>query len=353
MRISTSVFAALTLALSSTVWAQDKLTVGSNAPGLDIEEWVKGSETSIENGKVYVVEFWATWCGPCKQSIPHLTSLQKEFADEGLTIIGISTDTETEKVAPFVRAQAGKMDYTVAVDRRGGTARAWMEAAGKQGIPCAFIVDRQGKVAFIGNPHPQANEGFETALKQVMSGRFDPALQKSAEPGMKAARTARKENNWRMALKHYDEVIAVDGRIFAPLAGEKFEMMLVDMKDKAGAYKYATDTLIAKTFANDAEALRMMADKIATDPKIDPADRDLDVALAAAEASLKVAGPNNAQSLATLAMVRFSRGEVAQAIDLQKQAWMQASSKHKADYRRTLNTYQEASQRTSMITPKK
>jgi tetratricopeptide (TPR) repeat protein len=170
---------------------------------------------------------------------------------------------------------------------------------------------------------------------------------------LKAARTARKENNWRLALKHFDEVIALDGRVFAPVAYERFEMMLVDMKDKTGAYKYVTDTLIARTFAADAEALRMVAETITISPKIDPNDRDMDVALVAALAAQKVAGPTNAQALHTLAMVRFNRGEVTQAIDLQKQAWMQASAKHKADYRRTLNTYQEANQRTSMATPKK
>src|SRR6266850_7653254 len=119
MKFRTGLFAAITLAISSTGFAQTKLDVGSTAPGLDIDTWVKGDETTLSPGKVYVVEFWATWCGPCKRSIPHLTAVQKQYADDGLTIIGVSTDSEqtVDKVKPFVKTQGDKMAYTVAIDR--------------------------------------------------------------------------------------------------------------------------------------------------------------------------------------------------------------------------------------------
>ena len=67
-----------------------KLSVGDKAPPLSIEKWVKGDEvTGFEKGKVYVVEFWATWCGPCVASMPHLSALQKEYKDR-VTIIGVT-----------------------------------------------------------------------------------------------------------------------------------------------------------------------------------------------------------------------------------------------------------------------
>lgn len=338
------------LALAGAASAQETLKVGSPAPGLDIKSWVKGEQTSLQAGNVYVVEFWATWCGPCRASIPHLTELQKAYGDEGLTIIGVSTDDQktVDKVPGFVRSQGDKMSYTVAIDREGATQRAWMAAANKQGIPCAFVVDRKGKIAWIGNPHPQANEGFDETLKQVMSGRFDPKLQKQAQPALDAARSARKMRNWLLASKHYDEIVAMDANVFAAVGLEKFEMQLVDMDDRAKAYDYARNNLMGQTFASDGGALQMLAEKIAADPKIDQPKRDLDLALEAAEAARRINGMNDAKSLAVLAKVRYARGEVDQAVELQKQAYFSAAPKSKPEYKRVLASYQEAAHRASM-----
>ena len=66
------------------------LEVGSKAPALSINKWVKGNTVvGFEPGKVYVVEFWATWCAPCRRAIPHLTDLQKDLGPKGVTIVGI------------------------------------------------------------------------------------------------------------------------------------------------------------------------------------------------------------------------------------------------------------------------
>ena len=78
------------------------------APGLDIEEWVQGGEKTLEKGTVYVVEFWATWCGPCRKSIPHLSKLNDEYGDDGLVIIGVS-DEEPDTVRNFVKGQGKKL----------------------------------------------------------------------------------------------------------------------------------------------------------------------------------------------------------------------------------------------------
>jgi len=63
------------------------------AAALKISDWVKGKPVDLAAGKgkqVYVIEFWATWCGPCRTSIPHLTELQKKFKDKGVTFVGVS-----------------------------------------------------------------------------------------------------------------------------------------------------------------------------------------------------------------------------------------------------------------------
>src|SRR5437016_5002709 len=67
------------------------LKVGMNAPPIKVGEWVKGTPVNeFKPGAIYVVEFWATWCGPCKQTIPLLTQLAKEEAGK-VTVIGVST----------------------------------------------------------------------------------------------------------------------------------------------------------------------------------------------------------------------------------------------------------------------
>ena len=349
MKLRTVLCAAVALSLTAAAFAQDKkLSVGDPAPGLDIEKWVKGGETSIQPGNVYVVEFWATWCGPCKKSIPHLTQVQKDYGDQGLTIIGVAADDkDTPTVEKFVSSQGAKMGYTVGVDRSQGTKRAWFNAAGQNGIPCAFIVDRKNKIAYIGNP---LEESFDDSLKRVMSGRFDSKLEKQAQPSIAAAESARKSKNWRMASKHFDDVVALDAGVFASVALQKFEMLLVDMDDQKAAYDYARNNLLGQLFASDAGALQMLADKIATDSKIDQPKRDMDLALEAAEAARRIAGENDPNALAVVAMVRFNRGEMDQAINLQRQAYIIASPKTKPEYKRVLNTYQAAADRNASLT---
>jgi len=76
-------------AMSSLAFADDTLTIGSKAPALDVEHWVQNGEgkfskvTDFQKDKVYVVEFWATWCGPCVASMPHIVEMQKEYSEKG------------------------------------------------------------------------------------------------------------------------------------------------------------------------------------------------------------------------------------------------------------------------------
>src|SRR5688572_31415817 len=121
-------------------------SIGDVAPPLTVQNWIKGSPVKIAPGtNIYVVDFWATWCGPCLKSIPELTALQRKYADKGVIIIGIS-DEPPAKVAEFVSSQGAGMDYRVAVDPSQRSMKSWHTAFGATGIPHAFIVGTNGIV---------------------------------------------------------------------------------------------------------------------------------------------------------------------------------------------------------------
>jgi thiol-disulfide isomerase/thioredoxin len=319
------------------------LSVGDDAPGLDVETWVKG-EFNPSNANVYVVEFWATWCGPCKNSIPHLTQLQEEYADDDLTIVGISTDADSSVVKRFVQKQGMKMEYTIGVDNRRRTERNWMDKAGIKGIPAIFIVDTNGTIQFIGRP---SDEAFEDTLRKVMSGRYDLQKTEEAQPAIDGAKQFRDLNSWAEAEKHYKNAISVDNFIFARLYLELFEMLLLEQRDTVGAYKLIEEVMLTRG-SEDPELLTWLASMIATDDRITGTNRRMDVAMKLAETALSFARKkSNPLYLSTIALVHFSDEHLDEAIEWQRKAYFSAKEKEKAEYKFTLDSYRKQQQRAS------
>nr|WP_261360614.1 redoxin domain-containing protein [Aeoliella straminimaris] len=164
------------------------------APPIDIEHWVSTGDgkfeafNEFEPGKVYVVEFWATWCGPCIASMPHLAELQQHYADRGVTVVSVS-DEPLETVEKFLErdvmqsrqsAEAeGEEDapktygeltsvYCLTTDPDSSVKNDYFRAAGQTGIPCAFIVGKDGVVEWIGHPM-----GMDEPLEQVVTDSWD------------------------------------------------------------------------------------------------------------------------------------------------------------------------------------
>ena len=145
------VLGLIAMFVTAPAWA---LGIGDDAPPLMIKKWVKGEKFRLEDVKnrdIVVIEFWATWCGPCRMSIPHLTEMQEKYKDKRVRFVGISTE-DTSTVMNFVHQMGKKMDYTVACDNEHKTYDALMGAFNQNGIPHAFIIDRKGKIVWHGHP---------------------------------------------------------------------------------------------------------------------------------------------------------------------------------------------------------
>ena len=159
------------------------LTIGSKAPALDIEVWFSDREgelqhtTEFEPGKIYVLDFWATWSSPSHRWMGTYSELQDRYFKDGVQIISIS-DEDEDSVADFLELDMNDnsdmiyaeqtMNYCVATDPDRSVFADYMEAAQQTTIPTVFIVGKTGLIEWFGNPAK-----LKRNLKKVVAGKWD------------------------------------------------------------------------------------------------------------------------------------------------------------------------------------
>lgn len=149
------------------------ILAGCTTPAKTASDVPQFSLTSLEgktvamkdlSNKVVIVDFWATWCGPCREEIPHLNELYSELKGKGLEIVGISMDTDgTDGVKDFAREF--RIQYPIVM----GDEKVAESFGGIMGLPTTFVIDRKGKVAkkYIGLPPA---EGMRKIVKELVEG---------------------------------------------------------------------------------------------------------------------------------------------------------------------------------------
>jgi thiol-disulfide isomerase/thioredoxin len=133
------------------------------------DEAASSLDLSAYRGKVVVVDFWASWCGPCRRSFPWLDAMQKKYGEDGLVIIGVNEDDVAADAAAFL--EAVPVSFRIVNDHEGVLAREFELAA----MPSSYVIGRDGAIAV-------RHLGFKTAKQD----EYEETLRRLLDPSMAA-----------------------------------------------------------------------------------------------------------------------------------------------------------------------
>jgi thiol-disulfide isomerase/thioredoxin len=316
----------------------------------EISDFLRGARPEFfEPGKVYVIEFWATWCPPCRASMPHLSDLAEKWREKGLVVLGVS-DEDPAKVRAFLDKDEWKQKarYVLATDPDRSTHTAYMRAAGQEGIPTAFVV-RDGVVQWIGHPME-----LDKPLEQIMAGTWDlAAAKRDFDAAMEAEQKAmakqmliakaHEARDWPTVLRALDELIAdASGTDAQYLRLNKAQVLLMAGRTDEG---YALLDEVTKS-PPEPVLLGTAASVVLNTP--DLKERRLDKAIGWLERMLKAEDGLSPQALAGLAQAWSMKGDWTKAVDHAKraisaaQSWGPAAEDYVAELKEQLREYEAA-----------
>jgi thiol-disulfide isomerase/thioredoxin len=293
--------------------SQPMLTLGSQAPPITVQRWLKGNAFGgFDRNHVYLVEFWATWCGPCLNAAHHLSATQKKYGPKGLVVLSIASPdkfgNDLPTIQKCIKEHDAQMSYNIGFDAeaenaylgifRGQTAHSYMAAARWKQFPVSFVVDRQGRIVFIGLPSVA-----DGVIEEALLGTVD--VKKRAEE-----------------LSAYQDAEDRINDYFKLLDGKKYD----------DARKLAHE-LIEGPFKSDAKMNWLIGNSI-VDVLQDVPSPDMSLAEHCIDMAVRASRGDDVNINASLACLKFRQGKKAEAIKLMRElvkrsvhpaerAWMQ------------------------------
>jgi len=309
--------------------------VDDKAPPLDVAKWIVGepADPSKPDGKtIYVVEFWATWCPPCRASIPRLNQMHHELGDKGVVVIGISSE-DAATIEPFAKKTG--MQYRVAADKGDATYLAYAEEGGS--IPRAFVV-RGGTVLWAGSPL----FGLDAIVRSLATGTYSRQRAQKARAASKTFDQALQQNDLPGALAALDALIELDPSVMDYCSMKIRLLKHLERVDDVAAVRRR----MAVALTSSAGDLAQLAKDILAEE--DVRLRDLRVALECAKKAAELTKRKDTAILAVLArayadvgLCRPAIAALKQAMALEQDENRRRTLRYLAEYVRRLKTCQD------------
>jgi thiol-disulfide isomerase/thioredoxin len=238
------------------------LKIGDPAPPIRVETWVRGQPlTLFEKGRVYVVDFWATWCGGCIMAFPHLNAIAEQYKDK-VSFVSVDVyedidgkiDDPAAKVKSFLETPpAQPLKLPVAVDGNANTMRdTYIKSLRRMGLPTTYVIDQDGRVAWV-----DVNiDHLSWVLDEVLAKRWD--LNKAAAIMEQRDKI---DDGWMATFREKDSVKKAKLVRSLLTESEKFEDQFPDRKDAVAFYKFMA------LLELDTSKLAAILEQMAADPR--------------------------------------------------------------------------------------
>ncbi len=173
---------------------------GKPFPALTGRSAVSDATVDLEalRGKVVLVDFWATWCPPCRAAVPHLRDMRQRFGDKGLEIISISADRKLADLTDYLKKE--KMDWYHIFDERGQLSRRFQIP----GYPTTFVVGRGGLLEYMEVGFAPPGAELRRAIRKALDAEWDP--EKLAEKALAEGDALRAAGKYEDALATYQSI---------------------------------------------------------------------------------------------------------------------------------------------------